>query len=213
MATLTQVTPELEQSEFDGLRLRKKGKTRLAIENAALDLFAEKGFEEATVDEIAERAEVSKATFFRYFASKADVIFSVEAYHFDTLEDAISERPKDEHDLVAIRQAVLDVWVPLLDPVRVGRQGRAAASSPVLRGMSFDLGVRWQTTVAAALARRNNLDVMDRRCWIVAGIALSVFSNATNCWLYRGAPGDLRASIEDTFDIFINACADARSDR
>jgi AcrR family transcriptional regulator len=208
MTTLTQVTPEAGPEGAGGLRSRKKDKTRLALEDAALDLFAEKGFDAATVDEITQRAEVSKATFFRYFASKADVVFGVESLHLEALQAAIVARPKNEPDLSAIRHAVLTLWVPKLDPVRVARQGRAAATSSVLRGMSFDLGMRWQRAIAAALAQRRGVE-MDRRCWVVAGIALSVFSNALNCWLYRGEPADLHAAVDATFDLIIDACADA----
>jgi AcrR family transcriptional regulator len=207
MTILTQVAPQAGKSGA-GLRSRKKDKTREAIETAALDLFAENGFEAATVDDITERAEVSKATFFRYFASKADVVFGVERHHLDALGAAIVARPKREADLTAIRHAVLALWVPKLNPARVARQGRAAASSSMLRGMSFDLGVRWQTAIAAALAQRRKIEV-DRRCWVVAGIALSAFSNALNCWLLRGEGAELHDVVDETFDMIIKACADA----
>jgi AcrR family transcriptional regulator len=192
----------------EGLRSRKKGKTRLAIENAALDLFAEHGFEDTTVDDIAERAEVSKATFFRYFNTKADVIFSVETYQLDALYSAIVKRPTQEDDLTAIHHAVLEEWVPRLNPDRVARQGRAASSSPVLRGLSLDLGIKWQTIIASAVARRRRLEVTNQRCWLLASMSLAIFSNATNNWLFEGCPGDLATAIDHAFRLQIQICGD-----
>ena len=116
----------------------------MAIRDAALELFAEHGYEATTVDQIADRAEVSKATFFRYFASKGEVIFTSEGYRLEPLGDAITGRPAAENDLVAAARAIRDEWVPTLDPRRIERQTRAAATSPLLRGLSFDLALQWQ---------------------------------------------------------------------
>jgi len=207
MPSLTQVVLEQEPVPDNGLRSRKKEKTRLAIENAALDLFAEKGYEQTTVDEIAERAEVSKATFFRYFNTKADVIFSSETYHLEVLNRAIVGRPAAEHELVAIRQAVLREWVPLLDSQRVARQGRAAATSPLLRGLSLDLGQQWQSVIAGALAHRRGLEMPDQHCRLIAGMSFAVFSNATRCWLSEEWPGDLATAIDAAFGLLIEICS------
>ena len=57
-----------------GLRERKKAKTRAAIQEVALRLFERQGYEATTIEQIAEAAEVSPSTFFRYFGSKEDVV-------------------------------------------------------------------------------------------------------------------------------------------
>ncbi|HEY6531299.1 MAG TPA: TetR family transcriptional regulator [Acidimicrobiales bacterium] len=184
----------------NGLRSRKKERTRLAIADAALELFVEKGYEATTVEEIAERAEVSKATFFRYFATKGEVIYHWNADHHGSLHAAIVSRPVDEDDMLVLRRGLVQ-WVATLDTARMLRQGQAASSSPLLRGMSYDLGATWQAVVAGALAERHGLEPTDQRCRLMAGVAFAVMSSGFNAWVAEGATGDYPLAIDHAFDL------------
>ena len=64
----------LDEASTLGLRERKKARTRAAIQRHALRLFREQGYDATTVSQIAEAAEVSDSTFFRYFPTKEDVV-------------------------------------------------------------------------------------------------------------------------------------------
>jgi AcrR family transcriptional regulator len=184
-----------------GLRSRRKQKTRLAIQDAALELFAEQGFDTTTVEQIAARAEVSAATFFRYFASKGEVIYSGHGYELPALHRAIIERPDGEDDLLAVRNAFRRDWVPRLDRGRVVRQLRAAASSERLMGLSVHLGIKWQTVISEALAERRGLPAPDQKRRLTAAIAMAVFGNAANSWVQEGCPGDLASAVDQGFEL------------
>lgn len=66
----------MESAPRPGLRERRRIATRRALTDAAFALFSEQGYEATTVDQIADAAEVSRASFFRYFAAKDDVLGS-----------------------------------------------------------------------------------------------------------------------------------------
>src|SRR5215207_3536512 len=85
-------------------RTQKKAATRQSIQEHALRLFAEKGYDATTVEEIAAAAGVSHMTFFRYFPRKEEV---VEYDEYDPLlEDLVAARPADEPPLTALHAAI-----------------------------------------------------------------------------------------------------------
>src|ERR1700727_3243451 len=77
-----------------GLRERKKIKLRRAIQTAALRLFEAQGYEHTTVEQIAEAAETSTTTFYRYFPTKEDVV--IDDDYDPIIEDTIATRPSGE---------------------------------------------------------------------------------------------------------------------
>ena len=91
-----------------GLRERKKARTRAAIRQHALRLFREQGYTETTVEQIAEAAEVSPSTFFRYFPTKEDVVLQDD---FDPIAIAKFEAlPTDMHPVAALRAAMRETF-------------------------------------------------------------------------------------------------------
>ncbi|WP_237106749.1 TetR/AcrR family transcriptional regulator [Nonomuraea sp. MG754425] len=80
----------------EGLRERKKQRTRQALIESALRLFAEKGYEETTLAEIAAQADVSTRTFFSYFAGKEDVVFYDTPSRLELAETILRSRRPDE---------------------------------------------------------------------------------------------------------------------
>jgi len=78
-----------------GLRERKKQRTQETIVTVALELFAERGYQQTTVAEIAEAAEVSKGTVFAYFPSKEDIVFADTAPVCEDLLRQLRDRAPD----------------------------------------------------------------------------------------------------------------------
>lgn len=91
------------------LRERKKQQTRRAIADAALRLFAERGYEETTIADIAAAADVSPRTFFSYFPSKEDVVFAEIDERLAEVREGLAHRPPDETPLESIRRIVLQM--------------------------------------------------------------------------------------------------------
>jgi AcrR family transcriptional regulator len=121
-----------------GLRERKKQETRQRITEAAIALFAERGFERVPVADIAVAADVSTATVFNYFPAKEDLIYDGMASFNDTMLAAIRERPQGTSVVAAFRDYVLQPRGVLADPgspiiESLALVGRIVRDSPSLQ--------------------------------------------------------------------------------
>jgi len=160
-----------------GLRERKKEQTRAAIADAALRLFAERGFDAVTVAEIAAAADVSTATVFNYFATKEDLLYSrYEAFEEELLA-AIRKRP--------VGQSVLDAFGTfILDRARRGAArdlgariavtARIISNSPVLLARERQIVARYADALAELIAEETGAAPDDLRPRVAAGALMSV---------------------------------------
>jgi AcrR family transcriptional regulator len=203
-----QVKFRRQSASEGGLRSRKKAKTRLAIEDAALTLFAKQGYEATTIEQIAERAEIAPATFFLNFRGKADVVLSEHGAQVPALIQAILARPAHENDLTAVRCALLQTWAAHIDPQRTARTARAVASSAVLQGMSYKIGGTWLEAISEAFARRRELDEPSEQCVLSAHAVLGVLANAVEGWIANGCREDLKTAIERNFAFMAELSSD-----
>ncbi len=95
-----------------GLRERKKQQTREKIARVGLELFAERGYDETTLADIAEAADVSPRTIFAYYESKEDILFCEEEVFFDRLKKMLEERPPGTTTIDAIREFFASIEPP-----------------------------------------------------------------------------------------------------
>jgi len=134
-----------------GQRHRKKARTRQAIADVATRLFVARGFEQVSVEAIAQAAQVSRKTVFNYFARKEDLMFDREAECVDLLRQALAERGARAPvpALQALARTALETRHPLFRVTRrTAAFWRAVAASPALSARAREL----QVTLAEQLA-------------------------------------------------------------
>jgi AcrR family transcriptional regulator len=182
---------------------RKRRMVADELRDAALMLLATRGFESVTVDEIVAAAGMSRRTFFRYYASKEDVVVRFLADMAGMVLAALASRSPSEPPSVALREAI---WTPLAEACAEIRPDHIERSRVVVR-LILDtpaLYARWlerQTSVrgelAAVLATRLGLDTeRDVYPRMAAGIALLAFDTVLEQW----QPGDDEARLADLTD-------------
>jgi AcrR family transcriptional regulator len=96
-----------------GLRERKKAETRRELMYVAIRLFAERGFDHVTVEDITAEANVSPSTFFRYFDSKAGAVYGLAGHRLDELSAVIEQRPPK----ASVLDVVHDYWLSQVNEV------------------------------------------------------------------------------------------------
>jgi AcrR family transcriptional regulator len=132
-----------------GLRERKKRATRSAIRDAAMRLFAGQGFGGTTIDQIAEAADVSRATVFTYFPTKEEIVFGEAHAAIDELAKRLRERP-DHETTIAVVRAWLDELAGWFEPELVLQQ-RLARDVPVVGARRLQLFGDAERAIADAL--------------------------------------------------------------
>ncbi len=95
-----------------GLRERKKQQTRETIERVALELFAKRGYDETTLADIAEAADISPRTIFGYFEGKDDILFCEEDSFLDRMKETLDRRPAGSTTVDALREFIASVPKP-----------------------------------------------------------------------------------------------------
>ena len=169
-----------------GLRERKKARTRAAIREHALRLFREQGYDATTVEQIAEAAEVSPSTFFRYFPTKEDVVLQDD---MDLLwMDVFRAQPPDLGPIAAMRTAVRTAFANMaaseFDQLRETMDLTMAI--PAVQARMMEEFARTIQRIAEAVAERSGKDAGD---FAVKALAGAVVGIAMAAWFDH--PGDL----------------------
>lgn len=152
------------------LRERKKQRTRKAISDAATDLFAERGFDAVTVDDVAEAADVSRKTVFNYFRCKEDLLFDEADAARERLLAAVRERVPDESVLDAVRRNALAEIERMCagDEPWIEKMSRLVAASPSLQAREREIYDDIARALAEAIREETGADELDCRPHVTA---------------------------------------------
>lgn len=188
-------------SEPIGLRERKKRDRRRRIEDVAIELFEQHGFDATTIEQIATAAEIAPRTFFSYFATKDDVVIADYADRLARILDELDRRPADEPTWDALRAsfaAVASDYEAEVD--RLARRFGIMATTPSVQARSLQLQAGWEHTLAAHLANRMGADANDPTPRLLAATAVAVMRASLQHWLTAPQAVELPTLVQDAFD-------------
>ena len=161
-----------------GLRERKKAKTRVAIQEHALRLFRERGYDETTVEQIAEAAEISPSTFFRYFPTKEAVVV------YDALDPVLiahwRAQPPEVPPVTAFRRAIVQAFGSLTDKQidDMRERARLVYGVPELRLAMVNDMIRTGDLMLREAALRTGRSADDFELRIFTGALMGAFTAA-----------------------------------
>jgi AcrR family transcriptional regulator len=201
-------TPPLERplDQKLSLRERKKLKTRRAIQEHALRLFRERGYDATTVEQIAEAAEVSPSTFFRYYPTKEDTVLSDE---YDSLiVESLRAQPPELSPAAAARNTLREIVGAMLadDRERLLDRTRLLLAVSALRARQWDQMRESQDLLVDVLAERLGRPAADLEIRSFVAAILAVWETAIMAWVGDDGRGDLLGMLDRGIDFLAAGC-------
>ncbi|MFI9384739.1 TetR family transcriptional regulator [Kutzneria sp. NPDC052558] len=186
-----------------GLRARARLAMRTEIAETAFALFIERGFEQTTVDEIAEAAGLSRRSFFRYFPSKEDTVFGLLNDLGEELAAAVAARPAAEPPWTALRAACSVLLTPMLHRADDAMAlMRLINGTPSLRARHQDKQDRWRGLLIHALTARS---VPPLQADVLASSALAIFDVVCRQWLAVGPSVEPARLMDEAFGVLTHS--------
>jgi AcrR family transcriptional regulator len=183
-------------------RERKKLETRQALEEAALRLFGERGYEQTTVEDIAEAADVAVRTFFRYFSSKQDVLFGeVVTDRVLRLRTELAARPRTESVLESVQLVMdqLDFSGPEEEQQILARMD-LMRRQPSFVSRYLEIIDQMRVAVLEFVADRTGLDPrFELYPNLVAGACSASWDASLKIWVAAGGSASLPALRREAF--------------
>ncbi len=184
-----------------GLRERKKIQTRQAIRRAAYRLFEEQGYDATPVDRIAEAADVSPSTVFRYFPTKEDIVLTDE--YDPMLEAELRARPADEPMIESLRHVTVEALrrITVEERTELVQRARLMREVPAIRGRMAENTARDTDMISAVLAERSGRPADDLEIRVIAAALLAALQEALMRWVADGQREGLEELIDRAMDV------------
>src|SRR5262249_27901223 len=199
---MTAKAQRLEKVVVLSPRDRRRTKLAAQIERLALSLFVKRGISAVTVDEIADAADISRRTFFRYFASKEDLLLGDRQRYDDSLARTLAKEQTGSSAVRMLRdilramshevEAEADIARLRLELFRIYPEEMSGA---------FEQQRAWNSTFTELVAQRMGLDrSLDMRPALIVAVMMSAGNVALHNWFVRGAKPPLHELVEAALD-------------
>jgi len=186
---------------MDNLRERKKTLTRDAIESRALELFLERGYDRVRVEDICAEALVSPRTFFRYYASKEDLVLGRLRAHLMQAERLFDTRPAGEPIRDALHAAITRVAGDYgTEPDRELARLRLVTTTPALAVGLLNVFSGFERLVRDFVAARLDLSPDARRARLLGAAIVAAFRVGLEVWIDEDAAPDLPTLVMTNVD-------------
>jgi AcrR family transcriptional regulator len=195
-------------TERPSLRERKKLATRRLLQRTALELVAQKGYANVTVEDIAQAAEISPRTFFNYFSSKEAALFGFDPEREEALRQRLVEQPVGLSPLEALRAVFVEEVCSLSHEVgELGgdtatwlRRMKEAQGDPQMMAARAAHAATMERALAAGLAERMGVDVQQDPYPVLAvSTAMGGMRAAMRMWAQLGETVELAALVDAVF--------------
>jgi AcrR family transcriptional regulator len=181
-----------------GVREDKKRETRVRLERAALDLFGRRGYDGTTVEDVAAAAGVSARTAFRYFPTKADLVFGDAESGLAALRAQLAAQDRSLSALEAIRIALVEFSQGVGSPINAERT-RVITANPTLAARGLEVRQVWAEAIAAELAARRGRRTPDERDRLGGLMVIAILVSAFREWsLAEDRSRGLRQAVDRT---------------
>ncbi len=166
-------------------------------------LFAENGYHETTVDEIAGAVEVSPRTFYRYFPTKEEVLFDVSTDMRATVAEALGNNEPAQSLADVITSTVVQVAATYDGQSQLFQQlARIMKASPELRSAGLEDLHRWEAVYVPMIARHlTNIPATDATIGVLAGAVVAAQRIAHDRWMASGQHQDMASHVKESLAV------------